>query len=266
MAKLVGDLCRGRLKIPSKIIKIPQFTKRVYRRSFTPNASTDDLSFQTLAMCVFRILWVIYGGMLFFSRFDVCQRLLEELYATEVDAIFGPYVRGKRRAESAVADQFGSSSVILHPVNGFDFVVCVVMCCQVLSAWPWSCSINDELCFWVPVRLKGYNMSQDDLLMQYEILYVFYLASLFVSLQPSHFHWGSPASFMAVKSSVQLRLVWLAGMERRLGTAGHNTVGPYTSIYCIVTYCRLFMDIYCHWWSLMVIDDDPWWLIILEQV
>lgn len=38
------------------------------------------------------------------------QRLRE----TEVDAIFGPYVKGKRRAETAVANEFGANGVILH--------------------------------------------------------------------------------------------------------------------------------------------------------
>lgn len=32
-----------------------------------------------------------------------------------VDAIFGPYVKGKRRAEAAVAEQFGANGVILQP-------------------------------------------------------------------------------------------------------------------------------------------------------
>ena len=33
---------------------------------------------------------------------------------TEVDAIFGPYVKGKRRAETAVANEFGANGVVLH--------------------------------------------------------------------------------------------------------------------------------------------------------
>ncbi len=43
-------------------------------------------------------------------RFHHEQRLRE----TEVDAIFGPYVKGKRRAETAVATEFGANGVILH--------------------------------------------------------------------------------------------------------------------------------------------------------
>ena len=41
------------------------------------------------------------------------------VHRPEVDAIFGPYVKGKRRAEAAVAEQFGANGVILHLAHPF---------------------------------------------------------------------------------------------------------------------------------------------------
>ena len=63
---------------------------------------------------------------------------MEELlgHGTEVDAIFGPYVKGKRRAEAAVAEQFGANGVILHLAHPF-----VVEAISLLPAYQvWRCS------------------------------------------------------------------------------------------------------------------------------
>ena len=58
------------------------------------------------------------------------------MHRPEVDAIFGPYVKGKRRAEAAVAEQFGANGVILHLAHPF-----VVEATSLLPAYQvWCCS------------------------------------------------------------------------------------------------------------------------------
>lgn len=54
--------------------------------------------------------------------FPICSSL------SKVDAIFGPYVKGKRRAEAAVAEQFGADGVILHLATAFSGYFAVDSC------------------------------------------------------------------------------------------------------------------------------------------